>query len=157
MTVEFEETKKRLSELALVINEFKSEAVQLKVLEWVFETWGTATHHKTGESASPNVKSKRAKKNTANPSDPKNESAKSKKPSRSSGGRPGPGKMIDRLIGDGYFKTPRTMAAIIDYCKKKNALVYDTGDLSPTLGRAIRAGKLDREKNQDKQYEYFQP
>lgn len=159
MTIEFEETKKRLSELASVVNEFKSEAVQLKVLEWVFHTWGTPTHHKVVEAADTSKKPKRTKKkkisNTSEQSS--DDGAKTKKSSRSSGNRPGPGKMIDRLIAEGYFKTRRTMAAIIDYCKEKNALVYDTGDLSPTLGRAIRAEKLEREKNQDNQYEYFQP
>lgn len=155
MAIEFDETKKRLGELAQVINEFKSESVQLRILEWVLATWGTTSTDKSLSKQDPEKKINRKRKK-APPSEASDEKGSKATRSRSSTGRPGPGKMVDRLISEGFFKSHRTMSAIMDYCKEKFALVYDGGDLSPTLGRAIRAGKLGREKNQDNQYEYFE-
>jgi hypothetical protein len=156
MTVEFDETKKRLGELAQVINEFKSEAVQLKVLEWILDSWGTTSPNAGASKPLAEKKPTKKRKKTL-PSEASDEQSSKSTRSRSTAGRPGPGKTVDRLISEGFFKSHRTMSAIMDYCKEKYALIYDGGDLSPTLGRAIRAGKLEREKNQDSQYEYFEP
>jgi len=156
MTSEFEETKKRLSELAVVINEFKSEAVQLKVLEWILKEWSTDSAAR--DSYKPPIAKKSPAKRKKAPSSGASDVQIDKPPrSRTSGGRPGPGKMIDRLVSEGFFKSHRTISQITNYCKEKYAYIYALQDFSSTLGRAIRAGKLGREKNQDNQYEYFEP
>ena len=156
MTSEFEETKKSLSELAAVINEFRSEAVQLRVLEWVFGEWDASSGTKDLYRP-PVAKKAPARRKKVSPGGAPDDQSEKTSRSRSSGGRPGPGKMIDRLISEGFFKNRQTISKITEYCKEKSAYIYDVTDFSPTLGRAIRTGKLSREKNQDNQYEYFEP
>jgi hypothetical protein len=156
MTSEFEETKKRLSELAVVINEFKSEAVQLRVLEWVFEEWNGSSGIKDSPKPPAAKKAPAKRKKLPTSGTPDVQGDKVSRP-RSSGGRPGPLKMINRLISEGFFKNHQTISKITEYCKEKYAYIYEIANFSPALGRAIRAGKLSREKNQDSQYEYFEP
>ena len=65
--------------------------------------------------------------------------------------------MIDRLIADGYFKSGKTAGQIIDHCRDKHAAPYKTSDMSPTLIRALRSKKLERNKNTEGQFEYSKP
>lgn len=70
--------------------------------------------------------------------------------------RPGPGAMIDLLIGDDFFKKHRVLSDIIKHCKNNLAHKYKVNEFSTPLARAIRNKKLKREKNKDGQFEYYQ-
>jgi len=63
--------------------------------------------------------------------------------------------MVDRLITEGYFKNRQTAAALIAHCRAALAHTYEPNEISITLSRAIRNGKLKREKNAEDQYEYY--
>jgi len=147
----FNELKKQLRDLTGIINGFKSEAVQLRIMELIFrdskdqETEGdvdTAKHpkkqHKTKKAVS-------TRKNTP--------AEKKKKPAR--GGKSGPATVLSQLIQEGFFKANRTLNAIIDYAGKKKAHKFKANELSGPLARFIRDHRLDRDKNKDGQYEYF--
>jgi hypothetical protein len=81
----------------------------------------------------------------------------SAKTSKRSGGRPGPKAAVQSLIDAGFFKEPRTIGDIQSRLQTKVGHVYKPGDLSPTLGRLLRDGALDRDRNESHQYEYKQP
>jgi hypothetical protein len=69
-------------------------------------------------------------------------------------GRKGPKAAIQVLLDSGYFTEPRTIGQIQNRLEVKLGHTYKLEDLSPSLGRLLREGKLDREKNEQGQYEY---
>ena len=86
----------------------------------------------------------------------KSQSKKKPTPSarKSTYSRPGPTAMINDLLDEGFFDIPRTIGEIIEYCKESLAFTFKSTDLSPTLNRALRSGKLQRKKNKEGQFEY---
>lgn len=81
---------------------------------------------------------------------------KRKKSRASKGGRPGPGAMINQLKEEGFFKKHKTITDIIEHCQNKFAYTYKQGEISISLTRALRNQILKREKNDQKQFEYFE-
>jgi hypothetical protein len=151
MIKNFTEVKSQLEELAPVINSFQSEAVQLKIIELIFS--GEIQKHTSqlGEEEMPAAlipEKKRSRKKKS----PDKESTQKRVPKQV--GRPGPGAIIDRLITDGLFNEKKLISDIIHHCKINLAYTYKATELSTALGRAIRSGKLKREKNQEGQFEY---
>lgn len=152
MIKNFHAIKGQLRELANVINSFKSEAVQLRLIELVFEAaesgsgggerrTGDRERFGQGRTRSPG-KASRPKEGAA---------AKAK-----SAGRPGGKTMLDRLHSQGFFKKPKTINQLVEHCEHNLAFKYKQSDFSGPLGRFTRDGKLKRTKNADKQYEYSQ-
>ena len=97
------------------------------------------------------VRKKSGKKKA--PAKPKN---KTNKPRTSKGGRPGPGTIVKQLVEEGFFKTAKTTQDIIDHCKSKHAFTYNTNELSVAMTRALRNQSLKRQKNEQKQFEYYE-
>jgi len=154
MIKNFDVIKEQLRELAGVINTFKSEAVQLRLIELVF----AAAEAGSGEAASGGEDgtadrerpSRRRARRRATPTRQKEEA-----PSKSRGaGRPGGKAMLDRLHGEGFFKKPKTIKQLVEHCEGNLAFKYKQSDFSGPLGRLTRDSKLRRTKNDDKQYEY---
>jgi hypothetical protein len=42
--------------------------------------------------------------------------------------------MITQLLGDGFFKTPRTISAIVAHCSTSKGHHYKANECSPTRG-----------------------
>lgn len=154
MIKNFEEIKKQLSELSSVINSFKSEAVQLKIVELIFQRSISEKLPKDdslSDTSSTRVNSSIAKKKVASKrKKAKDENGeKIKKP-----GKVGPATVLSELITDGYFDEARTIKDIIDHSDNKKARKFRANELSSPLARFVRDGRLNRDKNQDNQYEY---
>lgn len=73
--------------------------------------------------------------------------------SSSAGRKTGPKAVLEALISDGYFSEPRGMADIKHHIRDQKAISFEASDLSPTLIRLLREGKLKRSKA-EKQYVY---
>jgi len=69
----------------------------------------------------------------------------------------GPKALIEELIAEGFFTEPRAMGAIQERLRHKKGAVFKPTDLSPALVRLLRENKLDRERNENNQYEYSVP
>lgn len=149
MLKNFDELKKELTQLASVINLYKSEAVQLKIVELVFQEAGVPPEELV--VASP----RRRRVKTASAASTSNTSPKPKKPSVQKSGKMGSVGVLNRLIGDGFFKTRRALSAILEHSSAKLAANIKPNDMSGPLARFVRSGKLDREKNKEGQFEYF--
>lgn len=153
MIKNFDVIKEQLRELAGVINTFKSEAVQLRLIELVFEAAEGGPGRKSGggEGGTENRKprSGRRARTRATPTS-QNEGA----PKSKGVGRPGGKAMLDRLHGESFFKKPKTIKQLVEHCEHNLAFKYKQSDFSGPLGRLTRNGKLKRTKNTDKQYEY---
>jgi hypothetical protein len=97
------------------------------------------------------------KATAAAPTDAKTEkpakAAKAAKAGSPGRGRKGPKAMLEILIGEGFFSTPRTIGDIRTELRDQKAMSFEATDLSPGLTRLLREGKLRREKA-DKQYVY---
>ena len=154
---DFDLLKKQLAELATVLNTFKSEQVQLRIVELVFgiEELNVEADH---DSQHQTVRKKRRKKGltigTKGVSGVQTTTSaikKSPKP-RTSGGATD---TLKQLVKDGYFKSPKLIGEIAEYCKTKLAKTYKSNELSPGLGRLVRDKVLDRDKDaKNNQFSY---
>ena len=155
MIKNFNEIKGQLRELAEIINSFKSEAVQLRLVEMVFEA--TESHDSSklanGDEGSDDRKGSRRRAPRVSRKASKQTDSGSAK---AKAGRTGGKAMLDRLLGEGFFKKPITINRLVEHCAHNVALKYKQSDFSGPLGRLTRDGKLKRTKNADKQYEYSQ-
>lgn len=154
MIKDYENLLNQLNELSKVINSFKSEAVQLKLIDIIFKTRQESEEVEQKESDSivdsgRKPKSRRKKKTeTTKENSPKKTSAPK--------GRPGPVKTLEQLIEDKYFTTKRTIGEIVQHCNDHLAVTLKSTDISGTLMKMVRDRKLKRTKNPEtKQYEYI--
>lgn len=157
MISNFDEVKRQLSELSEVINKFKSEAVQLRIVEIVL---GEATVDRNlDEEAEIEdtvlTKPKRRKRKAARTTSKKagaTDTQPTATKARSRGH--GAGSVLTQLIESGFFSKPRTIGEIVSHSEEKLAHKFKSSAFSPVLARSTRAGILSRSKNGDGQYEY---
>jgi hypothetical protein len=150
--------KTQLSELASVINLYKSEAVQLKIVELVFK------HATTGNSAdvadreeSPDKRSGKRTRKSIKTAGTRQKTQKSAGAAKKKPSRLGAAAALERLLDTGFFKSKRKMADIVNQCRTKLASPLKNTALSGPLARFVHDGKLDRDKDkEDGQYEYIQ-
>ena len=157
---ELDDMQKRFKAIADVVNAFKSEAVQLRVVEVLLSQLGVPA------APAGNVDSKQKRRSKRRKTSTKTEApaggAENPKPQKAprvtarSSASPGAFAMISQLLGNEFFKAPRTIGAIVAHCGTSKGHHYKANECSPALLRLLRDGKLTREKNKDGQYEYTQ-
>lgn len=150
MIKNFDVLKEQLKELAAVINAFKSETVQLRLIELVFGAARASTMEEFGEGA-PTDRASPSRRKTRQAAAPTRQKGRAQKRRR-----PGGKVMLDSLLSEGFFKKPKTINDVVDHCKRDHALIYKQPDFSGALGRLTRDYRLKRTKNADKQYEYVE-
>lgn len=150
MLQNFEELKKELAELAAIINNFKSEAVQVKLIEIIFQK-----RHVPAEPEPAHAKRKPT--SIALPGSEPNVGTEpvAPKTKKAKAGRLGAVSMLNRLIDQKFFSGKATLKDIITHCEK-NAFYYKPSDFSGRLARYVRDGRLKRDKNTEGQFEYYQ-
>lgn len=172
--------KKDLGQLAAVLNQFKSEAVQVKLLEQFFSGASIAAAPAPAPAAAParrgrppgsgKKKAAKAAAPTAAPARrgrPPGSGAKkvakaaapapapTAKPGRKKRGKMGATGALYKLIAAGFFKTHRTIADVTAACKSKLGLDIAVTNLSGPLMRFVDEKKLVRAKNKDQKFEYW--
>lgn len=139
MIENFETVKEELRELAGVINAFKSEAVQLRIVELILaeETVSRKPQRKKRKAASKSddVVRKKGKKKTTAP-------------------RLGASAIMNQLAAGDFFSKPRTIKDIIEHCSTNFARKFKANEFSSKLGRMTGEDVLERKKNVNNQYEY---
>lgn len=161
MIKDFELIKKQLTELSQVVNGFKSEAVQLRIVELIFgntSEGGEGGNQSEERSVSQRRRGKK-KASRVKPQKPEKEGepepSSKTKPSkaRSSGG--GATELLRQMVADKYFDTPRLIGEMIDHCQVKLAKRFKANELSPGLLKLVREKLLDRDKDEEtKQFKY---
>jgi hypothetical protein len=143
-----------LKAIADTVNAFKSESVQLRVVEVLLEQLGAVESSTTdaSEASRPRKRRRQAKKPEASGT----ETEKPKRNPSRAPGSPGAFAMITQLVTDGFFKTPKTISSIVEHCRTSRGHHYKANECSPALLRLLRDKKLKRQKNKDGQYEYSQ-
>jgi hypothetical protein len=69
--------------------------------------------------------------------------------------RVGPKFALGQLLDDGYFATRRGLPEIQAYLRDSHGHDYGSNELSISLLRLIREGRLNRERDSGGQYEYW--
>jgi len=160
MIQNFDQVRAQLKDLAEVLNSYKSEAVQLRLVELIFD----ATARKAADSVAGKVDPappataprrrptrKRATRKAVTDGDlsvaPKQ---------RSANGKLGAKATLARLYEQGFFKTPRTIGQVVEHCDHNLAAKFKSSDFSGPLARYTREQTLKRAKNGEGQYQYTQ-
>lgn len=155
---DFKKTAEQLKELAKVLNQFKSEAVQVKLVELLFsEGMDTVPGAKsTTTRTAVSAPEKKVVKRPGRPPKQKTAVAEAPKTTRKrSTTRPGPSVILKKLIESNFFSDSRTIGDVVDYCMKVYNYEYKSTDLSGTLAKLAKDGVLKRDKNpQTNQFEY---
>lgn len=152
MLKDFNKTKNQLKELASVLNTFKSEAVQVKIVELLFQG------NPLEEVAY--VKAEQPYMGIRKRGRPRKEEVV--RPARMVVKRTrrkvGPTQVLRRLMEENFFKTKRPIGDIVKYSNEKMNLPLKSNDFSGILMNYIREKKLTRDKNAETgQYEYMNP
>ncbi|MEL7024141.1 MAG: hypothetical protein AAGL69_10375 [Pseudomonadota bacterium] len=103
-------------------------------------------------------KTKKALKKKASHPDSNGTSRASKTSKKKAGNRrAGAAAALAQIFDEGFFSSPRTIASIIKHLQVRLGRTFKSNEMSPPLLRYLRSQKLNREKNEDGQYEYFKP
>jgi hypothetical protein len=126
-----EQLKKELKEIAEILNLFKSEAIQLKVLDML-------TGRMTPPSATKTQKRRTSheRKATKEVEVPKDEAEKQNRggaTARASGG--GAHSIILRLLEEGFFDKPQTIGAITKHASERLGHRLKANECTPSLLR----------------------
>ncbi|MFT3702541.1 MAG: hypothetical protein QM802_09235 [Agriterribacter sp.] len=160
MIKDFDTVKKQLEELSTVLNNFKSETVQLKILDLLFKGVKVVADTQDDRNEIENDNSlnpKPAKRKSSKKSKPKTENGEvtKRKSSPRSGDKLGPKSALTQLLNEDFFKNKKTIGNIVDYCKNDLATTIKSSDISGKLAALVRAKTLKRERNPEtNQYEY---
>lgn len=134
MNKQMEKLKKQLAEISEVVNTFKSEAVQVKIAEKLFDVLIDADRFEDGDYG------KRTQRFRGD-----GESINGV-PSRK---KPGATRILNQLLATDFFNVPRSISAIANYCKENYDSDFKTSELSGILLKLINEDKLRREKSRD--------
>jgi hypothetical protein len=100
------------------------------------------------------AKPKAATKKTANKKGSATKNPVGEKKSVKKSSRPGPKGIVEQLIKDGFFNQPKLIQEISKHVSKTMGYTLKNTDLSPALVRLVRSQQLDRDENENGQYEY---
>jgi hypothetical protein len=146
----FDKTKEQLAELAEIINRFKSEAVQLKLLEILLGKTHVLSPSKPDIDERPARRRRRQRKAPSHSEAVEKGNGQKK---RSSSGT-GAVATLRRAYEEDYFKQPRTIGDICAHCETNHARRIKPNEISGKLGRMVRDRELSRTKNSEGQYVY---
>ena len=144
MSKHIEKLKKQLLEISEVVNSFKSEAVQVRIIDRLLDA---IVESEKGEVEGADVFSKKGRKIKSGDEDE----------SLSSQGRKKPGatKILNQLLSTAFFNVRHSISAIADYCKDNYDSEFKTSELSGILLKLAKENKLRRERSNDNnRFEY---
>ncbi|HVW12543.1 MAG TPA: hypothetical protein VHB54_01900 [Mucilaginibacter sp.] len=144
MSKHIEKLKKQLLEISEVVNAFKSEAVQVRIVDRLLDTIVDTDRNDT-EAVDP-ISKKGRRSRTGEDED--NDSLNGRK-------KPGATKILNQLLMTDYFDTAHSISAIADYCKENYDSDFKTSELSGILLKLSKENKLRRERSNDNnRFEY---
>ncbi|MEO8887231.1 MAG: hypothetical protein ABI367_14290, partial [Mucilaginibacter sp.] len=108
MSKHIDKLKKQLLEISEIVNSFKSEAVQVKIIDKIFEALSESDKGEI-EGNGPDLFTKKGRKR-ADSDDDNNALSSSRK-------KPGATKVLNQLLTTNFFDVPQSIAAIAGICK----------------------------------------
>jgi hypothetical protein len=142
MSKHIEKLKKQLLEISEVVNAFKSEAVQVRVVDRLLDVM-VELEKSDGDAAEVFVK-----KSYKNRNDEGHYPFKGAK-------KPGATKILNQLLSTDFFDTARSISSIASYCRDTYDSGFKTSELSGILLKLAKENKLKRERsNENNRFEY---
>ena len=142
MSKHIEKLKKQLTEISEVVNSFKSEAVQLKIIDRLLDV--LVEFDKT-DAEGTELLNKKGHKRDESDNYPFAQGRK----------KPGATKILNQLLSTDFFSTPRSISSIATYCKDNFDSDFKTSELSGILLKLANENKLRRERSNDNnRFEY---
>lgn len=151
MIVDFDKVRKQLKELSEVINAFKSEAVQLRIVELIFGMHSDEEAASDHEESNDKSRKRSVRKRKVPAKKPRKPAVNKKKAPVAGSGAYG---TVAKLAETEFFSKPKTIQDIIKHCETNLARKFKANEFSGKLARMVRDGTLTRKKNSDNQYEY---
>jgi hypothetical protein len=144
MSKHIEKLKKQLVELSEVVNSFKSEAVQVRVVDRLLDAM-IELEKTDGEGVELFIKKNYKPKNI--------EEENYAQPRRAK--KPGATKVLNQLLATDFFDAPRSISSIATYCKDNFDSEFKTTELSGIVLKLANENKLRRERsNENNRFEY---
>jgi hypothetical protein len=142
MSKTIDKLKKQLLEISEVVNSFRSEAVQVRVVDKLLDAMIEAER---GYPESAEL-FKKAGRHINGSED------RAALPSRK---KPGATKVLNQLLDTDFFKTAHSIADIADHCRERFDSVFKTSELSGILLKLANENKLKRQRNDsNNRFEY---
>ena len=144
MSKHIEKLKKQLLEISEVVNSFRSEAVQVKIIDRLLDAM---IESEKGDIEGGDALSRRGRKTRQGEDDESSSSAGRKKP--------GATKILNQLLSTDFFNVRHSISEIADYCKENYDSDFKTSELSGILLKLAKENKLKRERSNDNnRFEY---
>lgn len=145
MSKHIEKLKRQLLEISEVVNSFRSEAVQVKVVDRLLDAM---IESEKGESEGADVFNRRVRR-TRPADDDENTQLNGRK-------KPGATKVLNQLLLTDYFNSSHSISEIADHCKESYDSDFKTSELSGILLKLAKENKLRRERSNDNnRFEYI--
>jgi hypothetical protein len=145
MSKHIEKLKKQLLEISEVVNSFKSEAVQVRIIDRLLDA---IVESDKGEIEGADVFSKKGRKPRSGEEDDNAASSQGRK-------KPGATKILNQLLSTDFFNIRHSISSIADYCKENYDSDFKTSELSGILLKLAKENKLRRERSNDNnRFEY---
>ncbi len=143
MSKHIDKLKKQLMEISEVVNSFKSEAVQVKIIDKLFDAMSESEKHDI-DGNSTDVFNKRGRK-ASDDNYPFNNGRK----------KMGATKVLNQLLNTDFFDKPQSISSIAGFCKNNYNSDFKTSELSGILLKLAKENKLRRERSNDNnRFEY---
>ncbi|MDP9079703.1 MAG: hypothetical protein M3O71_19925 [Bacteroidota bacterium] len=143
MSKHIEKLKKQLVEISEVVNSFRSEAVQVRVVDRLLDVM---IEFEKGDSETAEIFSKKVYR--------PRENGESYSPARGAK-KPGATKVLNQLLSTDFFNKRHSISSIADFCKENFESDFKTSELSGILLKLANEGKLRRERSEENnRFEY---
>ena len=143
MSKQIEKLKKQLVDVSEVVNSFRSEAVQVKIIERLLDAMTESEKGEIEGIDAFNRKGRRAK-----PEDEDENALHARK-------KPGATKILNQLLSTEFFTARHSISEIADFCKENYNSDFKTSELSGILLKLAKENKLKRERSNDNnRFEY---
>jgi hypothetical protein len=144
MSKHIEKLKKQLLEISEVVNSFRSEAVQVRIIDRLLDA---IVESDKGEIEGAEAFNKKGRKTRGGEEDETLSSAGRKKP--------GATKVLNQLLSTDFFNARHSISEIADYCREHYDSDFKTSELSGILLKLAKENKLKRERSNDNnRFEY---
>lgn len=143
MSKHIEKLKKQLVEVAEVVNSFKSEAVQVRIIDRLLEVM---IESEKVDAEGVEMFGKKARKLRI---EDEGGTVSGRK-------KPGATKILNQLLNTDFFDSQRSISSIANYCKEQYDSDFKTSELSGILLKLANENKLRRERsNENNRFEYI--
>ena len=145
MSKQIEKLKKQLLDISEVVNSFRSEAVQVRIVDRLLDAIIEADKV---DAEGADALSKKSRKPRTETEDENYTASQGRK-------KPGATKILNQLLATDFFDTSHSISSIAEYCKDNFDSDFKTSELSGILLKLAKENKLKRERSNDNnRFEY---